>query len=81
MTETYEELRDSTSGELGAAWKDADRQEASLREQYNALKDDPRYTEEYKAEKAWKNVRGERSAHTGGPQEGPRNAGEGGPLP
>ncbi len=27
MTETYEQLRDSATGEAGAAWKTADREE------------------------------------------------------
>jgi hypothetical protein len=53
MSETYEQLRDSASGEAGEAWKRADREEANLRTFYRELKDDPRYTEEHKAEKAW----------------------------
>ena len=31
MIETYERLRDSASGEVGAAWKAADREESNLR--------------------------------------------------
>ena len=53
MTETYEQLRDSATGEAGGAWKAADREEANLRSLYRTLKEDPRYTEEHKAEKAW----------------------------
>ena len=53
MTESYEQLRDSATGEAGAAWKAADRAESNLRTVYRTLKEDPRYTEEHKAEKAW----------------------------
>jgi hypothetical protein len=53
MTETYEQLRDSATGEAGAAWKAADREEANLRTIYRTLKEDPRYTPEHKAEQAW----------------------------
>jgi hypothetical protein len=53
MTETYEQLRDSATGEAGAAWKAADRGEANLRTLYRDLKEDPRYTNEHKAEQAW----------------------------
>lgn len=53
MSETYEQLRDETAGEAGQAWREADRAENNLRELYRSLKEDPRYTEEHKAEKAW----------------------------
>jgi len=54
MTEgTYEQLRDSATGEAGATWKAADREEHNLRSLYRELKEDPRYTNEHKAEKAW----------------------------
>ena len=53
MNETYEQLRESATGEAGAAWKAADREEANLRTLYQTLKDDPRYSEEHKAEQAW----------------------------
>jgi len=53
MTETYEQLRDSATGEAGAAWKAADREEHNLRTLYQELRDDPRYTTEHKAEQAW----------------------------
>ena len=53
MTETYEQLRDSATGESGAAWKAADREKAHLRALYRDLKEDPRYTPEHKAERAW----------------------------
>jgi hypothetical protein len=53
MSETYEQLRDSATGPPGEAWQRADREEANLRTLYNTLKEDPRYTEEHKAEKAW----------------------------
>ncbi len=53
MAETYEQLRDSATGEAGEAWRRADREEANLRTLYRELKDDPRYTNEHKAETAW----------------------------
>src|SRR3712207_9186750 len=53
MTETYEQLRDSATGEAGEAWRRADREETNLRTLYRNLKDDPRYTPEHKAERAW----------------------------
>jgi hypothetical protein len=53
MSETYEQLRDAVSGEAGQAWRHADREEGNLRALYRSLKEDPRFTEEHKAEKAW----------------------------
>ena len=53
MTETYEQLRDSATGEAGEAWRRKDREEANLRTLYRTLKEDPRYTQEHKAEQAW----------------------------
>jgi len=53
MSETYEQLRASASGEAGEAWKRADREESNLRTLYRELKEDPRYTEEHKAATAW----------------------------
>jgi hypothetical protein len=53
VSETYEQLRDSATGEAGEAWKAADREESGLRTLYRELKEDPRYTDDHKAEKAW----------------------------
>ena len=53
MNETYEQLRDSATGEAGEAWKAADREESNLRALYRELKEDPRYTYEHKAQTAW----------------------------
>ena len=53
MTETYEQLRDSATGEAGAAWKAADQEESNLRALYQELREDPRYTEAHKAQQAW----------------------------
>lgn len=53
MTETYESLRDSATGEAGEAWKAADREESNLHALYRELREDPRYTDEHKAEQAW----------------------------
>jgi hypothetical protein len=53
MTETYEQLRDGLSGEAGQAWRQADIEESNLRALYRSLEEDPRYTTEHKAEKAW----------------------------
>ncbi len=49
----YEQMRDQESGPAGQAWREADRQEHELRNLYESLQNDPRFTEEYKAEKAW----------------------------
>jgi hypothetical protein len=53
MTESYEELRDSATGGGEEAWRQADREEGNLRRLYATLKEDPRWFEEYKAQKAW----------------------------
>ena len=53
MTESYEELRDSATGGGGEAWRQADREETNLRRLYAALKEDSRWSEEHKSEKAW----------------------------
>jgi hypothetical protein len=53
MNESYEQLRDSATGEAGEAWKTADREESNLRALYRELKEDPRYTDEHKAQTAW----------------------------
>lgn len=53
MIESYEELRDQATGAGAEAWRAADRRENQLRETYRALKDDPRFTDEHKAQKAW----------------------------
>lgn len=50
---TYEELRDQASGPGAEAWRNADRLENNLRDLYRSLKDDNRYSDEYKAEKSW----------------------------
>ena len=54
MNNTYEQLRDEATGEGGEAWRAADRGEAKLYALYRELKDDPRYTDEHKAETAWR---------------------------
>ena len=54
MSNTYEQLRDGATGEGGEAWRAADRGEAKLYALYRELKDDPRYTDEHKAETAWR---------------------------
>ena len=53
MTETYDQLRDSASGEAGESWRRADCEESNLRAAYQQLQEDPRYSAEHKAEKAW----------------------------
>jgi hypothetical protein len=53
LSPSYEQLRDSTTGQAGAAWISADAEEAKLRELYTSLKADPRYTQEHKASLAW----------------------------
>jgi hypothetical protein len=51
---SYEQLRDSATGQAGAAWISADAEEAKLRQLYRELEDDPRYTPEHKASLAWR---------------------------
>jgi hypothetical protein len=51
---SYEQLRDSATGDAKAAWDAADSQVSRLRAFYEQLKEDPRYNEEYKAAEAWK---------------------------
>ena len=53
MSNTYEELRDNATGEGGEAWREADRLTGNLYSLYRDLKEDPRYTDEHKAERAW----------------------------
>ena len=53
MSETYEQLRDSATGEAGEAWRRAARETANLHALYRELKADPRYSEAHKAERAW----------------------------
>jgi hypothetical protein len=51
---SYEQLRASVDGEACAAWDLVDRQVSELRTFYEQLKEDERYSSEYKAEQAWK---------------------------
>ena len=53
MSETYEGLRDGATGEGAEAWRAADLATSKLYALYRELKEDPRYTDEHKAEKAW----------------------------
>ena len=53
MSNPYEALRDSATGEAGTAWKAADREAEKLAALYQELREDPRYTDEHKAETAW----------------------------
>jgi hypothetical protein len=50
---TYEELRDGATGDGGDAWRAADRETSKLYSLYRELQEDPRYSEEHKAERAW----------------------------
>jgi hypothetical protein len=51
---SYEQLRGSADGEAGEAWDRVDRQVRDLRKYYQTLKEDERYTDEYRAQEAWK---------------------------
>jgi hypothetical protein len=53
MSNPYEALRDSATGEAGEAWKAADREAKKLAALYQELREDPRYTDAHKAETAW----------------------------
>lgn len=66
MSGTYEELRDSATGGGGEAWRQADREEGNLRRLYATLKEDARWSEEHKAEKAWEAYETAREKITGG---------------
>ena len=50
---TYEQLRDSATGDAAEAWNALDRQVMSLTNLYQQLKEDNRFSEEHKAETAW----------------------------
>ncbi len=49
----YEQLRDELPGPAGDSWRQADAEEARLRQLYTELNEDGRYTDEYKSERAW----------------------------
>jgi hypothetical protein len=51
--EPYEQLRDSASGEAGVAWQAADKENERLRNLYQSLQEDERYTLEHKSAVAW----------------------------
>jgi hypothetical protein len=53
MTESYDQLRDQATGGGAEAWRQADREEGKLRGLYTSLKEDPRWSEEHKAENTW----------------------------
>ena len=53
MSETYEQLRDRATGEGAEAWRAADLATSKLYSLYRELGDDPRYTTDFKSEKAW----------------------------
>jgi hypothetical protein len=74
MTETYEQLRDAASGDAGQAWRSADREEGNLHALYRSLKEDPRYTEEHKAQKAWENYEIAREKIAAGSREKARES-------
>src|SRR5918997_1016073 len=48
MSNPYEALRDSATGEAGEAWKAADREAKKLATPYQELREDPRHTDEHK---------------------------------
>jgi hypothetical protein len=53
MSETYESLRDGAPGKAGELWRQADNLQQQLRNRYEALEADERYTDEYKSSEAW----------------------------
>jgi hypothetical protein len=53
MSETYEGLRDGATGEGAEAWRAADLATSKLYALYRELKEDVRFSEQHKAEKAW----------------------------
>jgi hypothetical protein len=50
---TYTELRDSVDGEAGTAWRTADREAESYQEFIQSLREDNRFSDEYKCAESW----------------------------
>jgi hypothetical protein len=53
MTETYEGIQQEAKGPGVEEWRQADKARAGLSATYQSLKEDPRYSEEHKAQTAW----------------------------
>ena len=53
MSETYEQLRDTATGDARTAWEIVDRERIKLRDVYQNLKEDSKYADSYKSEQAW----------------------------
>jgi hypothetical protein len=66
---SYEELRDSARGEAASLWKAADREEEALTNYYEALADDPRFTDEYRSTLAWQRYHDAKEKIVGGRQK------------
>jgi hypothetical protein len=54
LKQSYESVQESARGAGVEEWKRADKLRADLSATYQALREDARYTEEHKAETAWK---------------------------
>jgi hypothetical protein len=54
LRQSYEEIRDTAKGSGVDEWREVDRARAELGQLYLNLKEDARYSEEYKAETAWR---------------------------
>jgi hypothetical protein len=54
VRQSYEQVQESTRGAGVEQWREVDRARAELGELYRNLKEDARYSEEYKAETAWR---------------------------
>ncbi len=50
---TYQSIQEQAKGPGVEEWKRADKARAELTTTYQSLKDDPRYTEQHKVERAW----------------------------
>jgi hypothetical protein len=66
---SYEELRDSARGVAASLWKAADREEEALTNYYEALADDPRFTDEYRSTLAWQRYHDAKEKIVGGRQK------------
>src|SRR5215213_584286 len=50
---SYGDLQEAAPNEVRASWKAADARSRDLVQTYHSLKNDPKFTDEYKSEQAW----------------------------
>jgi hypothetical protein len=54
IRQSYESIQESAKGPGVDEWREVDKSRAALSQLYRDLADDPRYSEEYKSEQAWR---------------------------